>query len=94
MLDTRSGKIQEWSLPTPFESPYDVVLDKNGEFWTGNMTTDRITRLNTKTGDMTSYLLPDSTNVRRVDVDNSTNPITFWVGNNNGASLVRLEPLD
>jgi hypothetical protein len=29
-----------------------------------------------------------------VFVDNSTTPATFWVGNNHGASIVRLEPLD
>jgi len=27
------------------------------------------------------YLLPRSTNIRRVFVDNSTTPVTFWVGN-------------
>ena len=32
--------------------------------------------------------------MRRVFVDNSTTPVTFWVGNNHGASIVRLEPLD
>jgi hypothetical protein len=27
-------------------------------------------------------------------VDNRTNPVTFWVGNNHGASIVKLETLD
>jgi virginiamycin B lyase len=27
-------------------------------------------------------------------VDNSTTPVTFWVGSNHGASIVRIEPLD
>jgi hypothetical protein len=27
-------------------------------------------------------------------VDNSTNPPTFWVGSNHGASIVKVEPLD
>ena len=40
------------------------------------------------------YLLPRSTNIRRVFVDNSTDPVTFWVGSNHGASIVKLEPLD
>jgi virginiamycin B lyase len=38
-------------------------------------------------------LLPRFTNIRRVFVDNSTNPVTFWVGNNHSASIVKLEPL-
>jgi hypothetical protein len=29
-----------------------------------------------------------------VFVDDSTTPVTFWVGNNHGASIVKLEPLD
>ena len=40
------------------------------------------------------YLLPKTTNIRRVLVDNSTTPVTFWVGSNHGASIVKLEPLD
>ena len=45
-------------------------------------------------GEFVEYLLPRSTNVRRVFVDNRTTPVTFWVGNNHGASIVKLEPLD
>ena len=60
----------------------------------GSMFTDRITRLDPKSGQMTDYLLPRSTNIRRVFVDNSTTPVTFWVGNDHGASIIKLEPLD
>ena len=42
---------------------------------------------------ITEYLLPRQTNVRRVFVDNRTTPVTFWVGNNHGASIVKLEPI-
>ena len=50
--------------------------------------------INTKTGEVTEYLLPRTTNLRRVDVDNSTNPPTFWIGNNLGAAIIRVEPLE
>ena len=43
---------------------------------------------------MIEYLLPRQTNVRRVWVDDRRTPVTFWVGNNHGASIVKLEPLD
>jgi hypothetical protein len=33
-------------------------------------------------------------NIRRVFVDNSTSPVTFWAGNNHGGSIIKLEPLD
>jgi virginiamycin B lyase len=94
MFDTRAERFQEWPAPTPWSSPYDVAVDKNGEAWTGSMLTDRILRLDPKTGQFTEYLLPGFTNIRRVFVDSSTTPVTFWVGSNHGASIIKLEPLN
>ena len=94
MFDTKTEKFTEWSMPTRWTNPYDVTLDKNEEAWTGSMLNDRVVRLNTKSGDFTEYLLPRTTNIRRVFVDNSTTPVTFWVGSNHGASIIKLELLD
>ena len=55
---------------------------------------DRVSRLNPKTGAIVEYLLPQDTNIRRVFVDNTTTPVTFWIGNNHGASIVKVEPLE
>jgi hypothetical protein len=38
--------------------------------------------------------MPRETNMRRAFVDNSTNPVTFWVGNTHGAAILRVEPLE
>jgi virginiamycin B lyase len=94
MFDTRSEEFKEWPMPTAWTAPYDVVLDKNGEAWTGSMSTDRIVRLDPASSTSVEYLLPRETNIRRVFVDNSTSPVTFWVGSNHGASIVKLEPLE
>jgi streptogramin lyase len=94
MFDPTTEKIKEWVLPTPWGQPYDVVVDKNGEAWTGSMMSDRVSRLDPKTGQYTEYLLPKTTNIRRVFVVNTTTPVTFWVGSNHGASIIKLEPLD
>ena len=94
MLDTETGKITEWPLPTPWTGPYYVTWDKNGELWTGGMTTDRAVRLNPKTGQAIEYLMPKDTNMRRVYVDNTTTPVTFWTGSNHTASITKVEPLD
>jgi virginiamycin B lyase len=94
MFDTKTERFQEWLAPTPESWPYDVIADKNGEAWSGGEFSDRVTRMNPKTGEMVEYLLPRFTNIRRVFVDNSTTPVTFWVGNNHGASIVKVEPLD
>jgi streptogramin lyase len=94
MLDTKTEKFTEWPLPTAWTAPYYVTWDKNGELWTGGMTTDRAVRLNPKTGQTIEYLMPKDTNMRRVFVDNTTTPVTFWTGSNHSASIVKVEPLD
>ena len=92
MFDPRTERFQEWPAPTKESWPYDVTADKNGEVWSAGEYSDRVLRLDPKTGGFTEYLLPRPTNVRRVFVDNRTTPVTFWVGNNHGASIVKMEP--
>ncbi len=94
MFDPKEETFREWDAPTPHTYPYDVFLDRNGELWSGSMSSDRVLRLDPRTGASVEYLLPRPTNIRRVFVDNSTTPVTFWVGSNHGASILRLQALD
>jgi len=94
MFDTKTESFKEWKVPTPHTYPYDVFMDKNGELWSGGMASDRVLRFDPQSGRSVEYLLPRPTNIRRVFVDNSTSPVTFWAGNNHGAAIIRLEPLD
>jgi virginiamycin B lyase len=96
MYDTNvtDGKIKEFLMPTPWTEPYDVIYDKHGELWTGSMLTDRVVRLDPKTGESVEYMMPNDTNIRRVFVDNSTTPVTFWTGSNHGAAIVKVQPLN
>src|SRR3954469_1657652 len=84
MLDTKTGVMKEWTPPTPYSAPYDVALDRTGHAWTGSMTTDRIARLDTASGHFVEYLLPRSTNIRRVFVEEGAGSPVLWVGNNHG----------
>jgi streptogramin lyase len=93
VMDIKTEQIREFPLPDNF-SPYDAVMDRNREVWTGGMNADTIFRIDTKTGQSVGYLLPESTNIRRVTVDNTTTPVTFWVGNNHRGKIIKLEPLD
>jgi streptogramin lyase len=93
MFDTKTETFKEWEMPTAWSAPYDVTIDRNGEVWTGSMLNDRVSRLNPETGAFVEYLLPRETNIRRVFVDNTTTPVTFWVGNNHQGSIVKVEPL-
>jgi virginiamycin B lyase len=94
LFDPKTERITEWQVATPWSAPYDVMPDDHGDVWAGGMFTDRVARLDPKTGRITEYLLPRSTNIRRVYVDSSMTPPTFWTGSNHGASIVKMEPLD
>jgi streptogramin lyase len=94
VFDPNTEQMKEWKVPTPWSAPYDAVLAHDGYAWTGSMSTDRVARVNVKTGEYTEYMLPRTTNIRRVFVDDTKNPSTLWVGSNHGASIVKVEPLD
>jgi virginiamycin B lyase len=94
MFEINSESFREWSAPTPYTYPYDAFLDRNGDLWSGGMASDRVLRFDPQSARSVEYLLPRPTNIRRVFVDNATTPVTFWTGNNHGAEIVRLQPLD
>jgi streptogramin lyase len=94
MFDTKAETFKEWDVPTSYSYPYDVFSDKHGELWSAGMASDRVLRFDPQSGRSVEYLLPRPANIRRVFVDNSTDPVTFWAGNNHGAEILRLEPLD
>ncbi|HEY6259625.1 MAG TPA: carboxypeptidase regulatory-like domain-containing protein [Xanthobacteraceae bacterium] len=94
MFDPKAEKFSEWKVATPYSAPYDAAGGRNGEAWTAGMSTDRVVRIDQKTGETIEYQLPRNTNVRRVHIDDSKSPGTLWVGNNFGASIVKVEPLD
>jgi virginiamycin B lyase len=93
IFDTRTEKFTEYPLP-PYTFPYRANLDKTGAIWASTMATDRAVRMDPKTGETEQYLMPSDTNMRTVYVDNSTTPVSFWVGSNHAHALVKVEPLD
>jgi len=94
MFDPKTEKITEWKKPLEWESPYDVVADRFGTVWEVNESSDRLGRLNPKTGEWVNYPLPRYSNFRRVFVDDRTPQVAVWVGNDHAAQVVKLEPLD
>jgi streptogramin lyase len=93
VFDTKTEKFTEYPLP-PYTFPYRANFDKNGAIWASTMATDRVVRMDPKTGETEQYLMPSDTNMRTVFVDNSTTPVSFWVGSNHAHALVKVEPLD
>jgi virginiamycin B lyase len=94
MFETKTEKFREWKVPTRYAMPYDAIFDNSTYAWTGGMGNDHVSRLNVQTGEIVDYLLPSKTNIRRVDVDKTANPSQLWVGNNHGAAIIRVEPLE
>ena len=94
MLDPKTAQIIEWKVPTDWSAPYDAMFSSHGHAWTGSMVTDRVARLDIETGQYTEYTLPRPTNIRRVYVDDRSNPGHLWIGSNLGGSIVKVEPLN
>jgi streptogramin lyase len=95
LFDPKTAAIKEYRLATKFGAPYDVAPNKDAsQVWTGSMLNDRVARLDTKSGQITEYLLPRTTNIRRVFVQENEQKTMLWVGSNHGASIVKVEPLD
>jgi virginiamycin B lyase len=93
LFDPKTEKFTEYSFPQ-YTFPYRANFDRNGEIWASTMSSDRVVRLDPKTGNAVQYLMPSDTNMRTVFVDNSTTPVTFWVGSNHDHRIVKVEPLD
>jgi virginiamycin B lyase len=91
MFDPRTETFKEWRVPTEWSAPYDAAGANNGDAWVGSMFSDRVARFDGRTNQIVEYLLPRSTNIRRVFVDEAD---TLWIGNNHGAEVIRVEPLD
>jgi len=93
MFDPKTEKITEWTMPTEWTRPYDAQFDDRKYAWTAGMDNDLAVRLNTETGEFTEYLLPTRTNVRHVEVQKDGTFSSLWLGDQHGATLVRVEPL-
>ena len=93
VFNMKTKQFKEWDNK-PYE-PYDAALDKAGYAWTGGQPTDFVTRLNPKTGEMVQYLMPTvKTDIRRVHVYNFTDPPSMLVGEDRGAKILLVQPLD
>jgi len=91
-FDPKTQKLTEIPMPYKWQFPYDAEADKDGKVWNASMGTDRVVRTDPKTGEHVVYLLPNYSNIRRVHVEKGTN--TLWIGNNHGASIIKIEPLE
>ena len=91
-VDTKTNEVKEYPLPTPYSSPYATAVDKNGIVWINTMNHDVLTKFDPKTERFTEYTLPTrGTEIRHVQIDNSTNPPTVWAPYNRTNKVVRIQ---
>ena len=91
-IDTKTHQVKEYALPTPYSSPYATAVDRNGMVWITTMNHDVLTRFDPRTERFTEFTLPTrGTEIRHVQVDNSTNPPTVWAPYNRTNKVVRIQ---
>jgi len=92
--DHKTGVITEFTPPTPYANFYEATADKNGEVWAGEMHAGNMGRFNPHTGQWTEYGLPEPySNDFTTWVDNTTNPVSAWYGDEYGY-VVHVQPLE
>jgi streptogramin lyase len=79
-IDIHTKKLTEYPLPNPNSHPYSAAVDKNHMVWINLQNSDRIAKFNPFTEQFTEYPLPSlATDLRFIDVDNSTDVPTVWL---------------
>ena len=64
----------------PFPSPYSLAVDdKNEIVWTNDFNTNRVFRLDMKTGESTEFLMPSPYEIRDLTVDEAAERPTVWI---------------
>ncbi len=92
--DPKTGALTQYTPPTPYYHSYSARMDKNGDLWSGSQSSGRVDRFNPKTGLWVEYVLPSPWSFDYMSyIDNSTNPPTFYYGDQHGY-IVKVQPLE
>lgn len=94
VMDLNTNAIREFDIGVPHISPYYARPDKDGFVWVSSTGSDRLLRLDPRTGNIVQYLMPVPYDARKVVVDTSASQTTVWLPNKNAAELIRVELLD
>jgi hypothetical protein len=94
VIDLNTDEITEYPLEPRYISPYYARPDRTGKIWISSARSDRLMRLDPKTGKVVKYLMPVTYDARKVVADNSADRITVWLPNKNLGQLIRVEVED
>jgi streptogramin lyase len=94
MFDTRTEMLQEWPLRQYFTPYAATVPDKAGYVWAPSNMSDRLARLDPKTGAVIEYLMPTELDTKKITFDPTAKGITLLMANMRSARILRVELLD
>jgi len=91
VIDLNTDKIREYPAGPKWISPYYARPDTKGRIWVSATGSDRLLRLDPRTGEVIQYLMPVNYDARKVVVDTRADRTTVWLPNKNAAQLIRVE---
>jgi virginiamycin B lyase len=98
MFDTRTGKMSEWKVPLKFTTPYTATVpDARGYVYAPSNTSERLLRLDPKTGEVVEYPMPGGPgnfDTKKISLDPTTKRTVILFANTRNAQIMRVEPLD
>lgn len=95
MFDTRTEQMHEFPLHRKYVTPYTAsAADGNGYVYASSNMTERLMRLDPKTGQVIEYPMPTDFDTKKIVYDPSSRRTTLWMANTRNARLVRVEPFE
>lgn len=94
-FDTRTETFQEWPVQRKYTTPYAVSApDRNGYVYATSNMSERLIRLDPKTGETIEYQIPTEFDSKKIAHDPTTSRSTLWMVNTRTARMMKVEPLD
>lgn len=95
MLDAKTGKMSTWKMPLPYTTPYTATVpDKNGYIYSSSNTSERLLRLNPKTGEVVEFPMPNGPgnfDTKKMNYDPTTKRTVLLFANTRNAEIMRVE---
>ena len=91
MFDTVTKKVRRWEVPE-YSTPYTVsVPDKNGYVYASSNMSERLIRLEPKTGTVIEYQMPTEFDAKKIAYDPTTDNVVLWMSNMRVARIMKVE---
>jgi len=94
MFDTRTHEVRRWDVPE-YSTPYTAsVPDKNGYVYAPSNMSERLLRLDPRTGEVIEYQMPTEFDTKKIAYDPTTDDVVLWMTNIRTAGITKVEPLE